>query len=293
MQQGKTDLDNTETLDRRLNAWRPDLADLRLKGKVEAKRFAAGQPARIIQPSADVVRHPAADAPLDTQLLRGDIVDVFERHEGWAWVQNRRDRYVGYVADEALGSVEPAPTNRICVPRTFLYPGPDMKLPRSGVLSLGSLVTMGREQEVRGTRYVVLTTGDAIIANHAKPVGKEQGDFVAIAETLRRTPYLWGGATAFGIDCSGLVQLAMFMTGRIVPRDSDMQAQTLGQILDDDALLQRGDLVFWKGHVAIMRDDKTLIHANGATMDVAVEPLADAIARIEPFYGRPTVRRRP
>ena len=282
--------------DKRLHAFRPDLADARLKGQITAERFVDGRPARIVAAVADMLSEPRPDAGMNTQLLRGDGVTVFEETEGWAWVQATRDGYVGYVSGGFLGDRTDEPTHVVSAPRSFLYPGPDLKLPRSGELSLGSSVIVRDFAETRGTRYALLSTGEAIISGHLRPVGEVSDDYVAIAEQLLMTPYLWGGSTAFGIDCSGLVQLAMRMAGRDVLRDSDMQAATIGEPIEPGegySGLRRGDLVFWKGHVAIMLDGQTMIHANGHTMLVSREGLTDAIDRIGYLYGGPTGFRRP
>ncbi len=282
--------------DQRLHAFRPDLADARLKGQITAERFVEGRPARIVAPVADMLREPRPDAVMNTQLLRGDEVSVFEETEGWAWVQAARDGYVGYVSGGYLGSRADGPTHVVAAPRSFLYPGPDLKLPRLGELSLGSSVIVSDFAETRGTRYALLSTGEAIISGHLRPASEVSHDYVAIAEQLLMTPYLWGGSTAFGIDCSGLVQLAMRMAGRDVLRDSDMQAATIGEPIEPGngySGLRRGDLVFWKGHVAIMTDERTMIHANGHTMLVSREGLTEAIDRIGYLYGGPTGFRRP
>lgn len=282
--------------DSRLHAFRPDLADARLQGEVAAERFVAGRPTRISVPVADVRKAPRPDAGLNTQLLYGDEVLVFEENEGFAWLQAERDGYVGYVSAGDLAPRGAEPTHVVTALRTFVYPGPDMKFPRSGQLSIGSCVAITGFAETRGTRYGLLASGEALVTQHLAPVDTKANDFVLVAERLIDTPYLWGGFSAFGIDCSGLVQLSMRMTGRNVLRDSDMQEASLGTPVDagaDFSQLRRGDLVFWKGHVAIMTDGENMIHANGHTMTVAREGLREAIDRIGYLYGGPTGFRRP
>lgn len=283
-------------LDKRLHAFRNDLADERLQGQVAAERFVPGRPARIAVPVVDMRGAPRPDSGLATQLLRGDNVTVFDEADGWAWIQAERDSYVGYVETAALEAREGVPTHMICVPRTFLYPGPDLKLPRAGVLSMGTELIVVGTAEMRGTSYALLQSGEAVIARHLMPVGDHAADYVAVAETLIDTPYLWGGSSAFGLDCSGLVQLAMRLAGRPAPRDSDMQAAMLGEAFQPApgyCGMRRGDLVFWKGHVAVMTDADNMIHANGHTMLVSREPLREAIDRIGYLYGGPTIFKRP
>jgi cell wall-associated NlpC family hydrolase len=264
------------TLDRRLAAARPDLADERLRGKVTAGRYVAGVPRRVVAPVASLHRDPVPDAPVDTQVLMGEALLVFEEEEGWAWVQSRRDDYVGYVSTDALGAEGAPPTHRVTALRTFLYPGPDLKLPPAAHLSLGAEVSV---TAVDGT-YARLATGGCVFAGHLAPTGDAVADFVAVAESLIGAPYLWGGKSSLGLDCSGLVQLALFMAGVPAPRDSDQQERELGEAIDPDGPLRRGDLVFWKGHVGIMLDAATLLHANGHTMTVVSEPLSEARGRI-------------
>ncbi|PYB70025.1 C40 family peptidase [Rhizobium wuzhouense] len=280
------------TLDRRLHAFRPDLADAALQGQVQATRFVTPEPARITLPVVDLHPTPDMTAGIDTQLLLGEEVSVFERAGGIAWVQAAVDGYVGYLPEAALGAPE-ATTHVISVPRTFLYPGPDLRFPRRDTLSMGSRVRIVGEAETRGTRYGLLADGSALILRHLRPLTDSPAeDFVSVAALFLETPYLWGGKSGLGIDCSGLVQLSMTMAGLKAPRDSDMQAAGLGTPITREEL-QRGDLVFWKGHAAIMEDEEMMIHANGHTMTVARETLADAIERIGWLYGTPTGYRRP
>ncbi|MCT7665397.1 NlpC/P60 family protein [Shinella kummerowiae] len=279
--------------DRRLNAYRPDLAEEALRGTVAAELYVAGTPARVILPVAALRPRPESGAGIDTELLFGEAVRVLDRADGWAWVKSDFDGYVGYLPEAALDTGDAAATHVVAVPRTFAYSGPDLKMPAAFALSVGSRLTATGESETRGTRYLTLEGGQSVVAGHCLAVGKTAGDdYVAIAARFLETPYLWGGRSGFGLDCSALVQLSMMMTGRTAPRDSDMQAAGLGTPIERDAL-RRGDLVFWKGHVAIMEDEKTILHANGHTMSVAREGLEAAIERIGWLYQQPTGYRRP
>jgi len=279
-------------LDRRLNAYRPDLADQALQGQVEAERFVVPQPAMIAAPVVPLRPRPDLTAGIDTELLIGEAVGVLERKDGFAWVKAASDGYVGYLPESALAPSQQL-THVVCVPRTFVYSGADLKFPMRRALSMGSRLSIVGEVETRGMLYLLLSDGDAVIARHLRALSDAAlGDYVDVAARFIETPYLWGGKSAFGIDCSGLVQLSMAMVGEAAPRDSDMQAENLGIVIDRDAL-RRGDLVFWKGHVAIMEDERTLLHANGHTMSVARETLEGAIERIGWLYGQPTGYRRP
>ncbi len=282
-------------LNSRLNAFRPDLADISLKQKASAERYVEGKPARVAVPVANVRRKPDSHSGLDTQLLLGDDVSVFEMREGWAWVQAARDDYVGYVNVGSLTDRHETATHVVAAPRTFVYSGPDLRFPQVEALSMGCGIAIVGHAETRGTRYAMLASGEALIEKHLRPRGERAEDYVAVAETFLNTPYLWGGSSGFGIDCSGLVQLSMRMCGMDVLRDTDMQEQSIGEPLDagaDFRNVRRGDLVFWKGHVAIMTDAENMVHANGHTMLVSHERLDVAIERIGYLYGRPTSFRR-
>ncbi len=283
-------------LDRRLNAYRSDLADERLRGQVNAERFVEPKRKKIATDVADILSAPSSSADLMAQALHGEEVQVFDEDDGFCWVQRCADNYVGYVASAALDEPGSAPTHVVSASRTFIYPEANLKLPIVEKLSMGSKVCVTNSAETRGTNYALLEGGRALFAAHLMPIGDIKSDFVSVAETLLHTPYLWGGNSGFGIDCSGLVQLAFGMCGKYVMRDTDMMMNSLGLLLETDAgfeNLQRGDLVFWKGHIGIMSDAETLLHASAHTMNVAKEPLAKAVERIAYLYGKPLCVRRP
>lgn len=274
----------TTILDRRITPARPDLAARRLEGQVEARSFVDPVPMRVAAPSAPLHREPRPDAPLDTEALCGERVDVYERFEGWAWVQLRSDGYVGYLPDDALRGDALVPTHHVSTLRTFVYPGPSMKLPPLAALSLGAGVTVTGE----AGEFAVLSefgrfaTG-YVFAGHVAAVDAPAADFVAVAESFLNVPYLWGGKTSLGLDCSGLTQLALAAAGIASPRDSDMLEAGIGApVAFDESLqgLRRGDLVFWKGHVGILTDPETLLHATAYSMTVMSEPLRAARDRI-------------
>lgn len=280
------------TLDRRLNAFRPDLAEASLRGKVEAERFVEGSKAQIVTPVVALRPEPDLASGIDTELLMGEEVTVFERSNGWCWVKSLSDGYVGYLPEGAVKEGTAAATHIVIPQRTFLYPEPELRKPHVTVLSMGSRVRVSGTAEARGNHYVVLEDGTAIFARHVESIGhNDGGDYVDVALRFLETPYLWGGRSGLGIDCSGLVQLALSMTGRAAPRDTDMQAAGLGEPIAREEL-RRGDFVFWKGHVAIMEDPETMVHANGHTMTVARENFAAAVERIGWLYQQPTGYRR-
>ena len=283
-----------QVLDPRLNAYRIDLADEKLRNQVASENYTSSRPAHVISHFADILKEPDHDSGLQTQILSGHDLEVFENRNGWSWIQRQVDGYVGYVASDQLTDGTFPATHMILNPRTFLYPEPDLKSPRCGYLSMGSRVWVTGSTETRGTRYAELKNGSYVVEKHLIAIGEWRDDPVAVAETLLHAPYLWGGDSGFGIDCSGLVFLSNMLCGIKVLRDSDMQALTIGVELETDyKSLRRGDLVFWKGHVGMMADHEFLLHANGNTMNVAIERLDEAIERIGYLYGQPTAVRRP
>jgi len=266
--------------DPRLTPARPDLAAKYLEGKVEAARFITGEEFEIFDGIAPMRRDPFSGAALDTQALKGERVTVYDRtDEGWAWGQLQGDGYVGWLPDLALYRPGPEPTHKVTALRTFAFPGPSIKLPPVDTLPLGARIAVVRVQD----SFAVTSEGHYLPQQHLRPVDVFEQDFVAVAERFVGTPYLWGGKSSLGIDCSGLVQVALSASGTGCPRDSDMQESGLGRTLSaaETSHLQRGDLIFWKGHVAIARDATTIVHANAHHMATAIENTRDAIARIK------------
>lgn len=267
-------------LDPRLTPARGDIAAKSLQGKVTAARFVEGEAFEINATLAPVREAPSTEAMLSTQALKGERVTIYDRNsEGWAWGQLETDGYVGWLADAALARPGTAPTHKVTAIRTFGFPGPSIKLPPSDTLMMGSRLTIMRDDGV----FSITREGWYVPSVHLAGLDNHAPDFVAVAERFVGTPYLWGGKSSLGIDCSGLVQVSLQAAGNECPRDSDMQQHMLGRELQaaDAGRLQRGDLVFWKGHVAIVRDAETIVHANAFHMATVIENTKQALARIK------------
>jgi hypothetical protein len=274
--------------DPRITLARPDLADAALEGRVRAGRFSAPRPRRCARPTAALRKAADANAEQLDELLFGEIFDVLDESDGWAWGQARRDGYVGHVLASDLDADLSPPTHWQRALRTPVFSRPDMRSPVLGFHSMNSLVRI----DGADGRFVRAAGSGWVFEQHLAPLGEVEGDWVAAAERYFGAPYLWGGRGSLGIDCSGLVQQALYACGQGCPRDSDQQREVGGAV--EEADLGRGDLVFWSGHVAMMVDEARIIHANGHHMAVEVEPLAAAIERIERAgVGKPLGYRRP
>ncbi|WP_050387194.1 C40 family peptidase [Bradyrhizobium pachyrhizi] len=266
--------------DPRLTPARADLAAKYLEGKVKALRFVEGEVLEVGDAIAPLRQAPASDAEQMTQALWGERVTVYDRNgEGWAWGQLADDGYVGWIPEAALAKPGAVPTHKVTALRTLAFPGASIKLPPVEALAMGTKLAIVREDGA----FAVTREGWHLPRRHLAPLDTMADDFVAIAEQFVGTPYLWGGKSSLGIDCSGLVQIALTAAGTGCPRDSDMQQEGLGRELTaaESKHLQRGDLIFWKGHVAIVRDATTIVHANAHHMATVVENTQAAIARIK------------
>ncbi len=277
--------------DKRLNAWRPDLAESALKGRVEALRFTDGVVKQLRTPVASLRRQPEASSMQVTEVLMGERLRVLDQKDGWAWVKLEADGYVGYVDASALRAEVLEATHEVATLSTLVYPKADLKSqPAHMIPMLAELTVIAEEKD-----YLLLATGGYVFAKHVRPLRSGIGDFVDVAERFLFAPYYWGGKTIRGLDCSGLVQVSFNAVGWPALRDSDMQEETLGSILPESqhSSLRRGDLVFWDGHVGIMADAENLLHASGHHMMVAIEPLKATVAR-SVAKGKPITKiRRP
>ncbi len=273
--------------DPRITLARPDLADARLEGILRAERFALPSPRQCAAPLTALRADPRVDAEQVSQLLFGERFDVLEETNGFGWGQARRDGYVGYAPLDHLAPAGNPATHWICARATHAFAGPSIKAPAAGTLSFGAMVAITEESEALALAPAI----GWIARTHLMPVGMTLEDPAAVAEGFLGAPYLWGGRGSDGLDCSGLVQQALFACGRACPRDTYQQATLGSGVARED--LARGDLVFWRGHVGIMLDAARLIHANAYHMAVAIEPFADAATRISARGGgEPTAFRR-
>lgn len=273
--------------DPRITPWRDGIAARSLEGVIEAEVYLDPKAMGCMAAATGIRSAPDANAEQMDQLLFGERFEVLEEEGAWLFGQAARDGYVGFVEAAALAPAGPLPTHRISALRTYAFAEPSIKSRASGPYSMNSLVAVeavdGKLAKVAGAGWMT--------AAHLEPIGMFEDDWVAVAERFVGAPYLWGGRESLGLDCSGLIQQALFACGRACPRDTDQQ-QALGAPITADEF-GRGDLVFWKGHVALGLGDGRIVHANGHHMATVIEPLAEAIARIDAAgSGQPTAYRR-
>ncbi len=269
--------------DPRLTLARPDVADARLEGVLPARRYARSTPLRIGLASTGLHRAPDQASERMDELVYGENFDVLGEDGAFLWGQARRDGYVGYVSRDAFWPTGSGlPTHRVSALRSFAFTEPSIKARAAGPFSLNALVRVLAEEG----SFSASDDGLWFWTGHLAPIGLFERDAASVAERFLGTPYLWGGRTSVGLDCSGLIQQSLYACGLACPRDTDLQAG-LGHSVER-ANLVRGDLVCWRGHIGMMLDGSRLIHANASHMCVAIEPLDEAIARI----GPPTALRR-
>ncbi len=282
----------SERPDPRRNAYREDMAASSLSERVRAPRYVDGVSQQVIAARVPVRSAPKFRAPLMTEALHGETITVYDSRDGWVWGQLQRDGYVGYMPADHLSANVFKPTHAVRVRATHVYPAPDIKTPPLDMLTFGARVTAdGREG-----RFFSLSRGGYVFAEHFVGAPDKLKDYVRAAERLVGTPYLWGGKTSLGLDCSALVQLSLHAAGIECPRDTDMQEGEAGEpvegIFEDDGALrgglERGDLIFWKGHVAIAQSGDWIVHASGHQMETVMEPVRHALERIDQSWGKPT-----
>ena len=281
---------NEGSLDPREHPFRERVAASYLKGRVEADRFVDGHMYKVVTGVLPI--HAAGDprSGRTSELLFGERFMAYETVGGWVWGQNQADGYVGFVRADGLTPDEGAPSHEISTLRVHAYEKPDLKSTPVALLHMTSRVQV--TDEVAG--HCRIDTGGWVPRGHLAPIGEVETDIIASARRFLHTPYLWGGRSSLGLDCSALVQLALMRNGRSSPRDSDQQERTIGTKVDAgiDAA-RRGDLLFLKGHVVILSEPDVVLHANAHHMAVVEEPLGEFLERMRGLGLVVTTVRRP
>lgn len=271
-------------LDPRVHAFRPDIADLALAGQVFASHYARPETWRCANPSNMIHGNPSVEATATSQLLHGEEFAVIDINGGWAWGYSRHDHYVGYTPIAGLSKGRSSPTHMVTAPAALVFAEPDFKAPLVARLPIGARIAA---VEIADNGFI--GAGDGWIhPRHLSGINMTAADPVAVTERLLGMPYLWGGRGGDGIDCSGLVQIALGLCGTYAPRDSDQQLNTLGEPVETGAL-RRGDLVFFPGHVGWMVDEERLIHASAHWMQVITEPLSDVERLLKAGHDKPVI----
>lgn len=268
---------SVRSLDPREHPFRADLAASYLEGKVDAPRFVDGEMHKVAVGVLPLHREPDAGSGRDSELLFGERFMVYDHACDWVWGQNQTDGYVGYALAEALSPDDGAPTHEIVVPRTHAFEKPDLKTRPVALLHMTSRVEVDDE----AGDYCRVDAGGWVPRRHLARIGQADTDIVETARRFMHTPYLWGGRSSLGMDCSALVQFALIRAGRSAPRDSDQQERSIGAVVDGGVeAAVPGDLLYLKGHVVMLAEPNSVIHANAHHMAVAKEPLGGFLERM-------------
>lgn len=241
---------------------------------------------RVIVPAAWMYETPSTDSRVSNQLLHGESVDIIDQRGGWRHVTAARDGYTGWVDGAALGHLDPSPAHHVCVPFAPIYAAPDIKHAPMHALPLNSTVALNGPSIQARPAFVPLLQGGFIIASHVAPA-VQASDPLLIAKSFLGTPYAWAGRTYRGIDCSGLVQMALWACGKRCPRDSGDQWAALGRALGENETPHEGDLVFFPGHVGFYIGEGELLHANATHMQTTIDPLEEVIAWVARDHDTP------
>ncbi|MCW2391530.1 hypothetical protein M2336_003375 [Sphingobium sp. B1D7B] len=277
-------LDGTSrSYDPRVRAIRPDLADVALADLYFAPHYAAPVPRSCVVAATMLRAAPDVAASAVSELLYGESFHMLDARAGWAWGYCGHDHYVGYVPLDALG--EPVEASHVARGLAPVFAAADIKSPVQMLLPAGA--------KLAGTAQGDFLAIDAgfVHQRHVRTLADVESDWVAVAERHLGAPYIWGGR-GLGLDCSGLAQIALAACGINAPRDTDQQAEAVGEALGDNAALRRGDIIFFPGHVGLMVDGERLIHANAHAMAVTIEPLNDVVARLRDTHEQPVTGRR-
>ncbi|MBL4618301.1 MAG: C40 family peptidase [Robiginitomaculum sp.] len=276
----------SQQFDPRITPARSDLAAEHLRGIVTAEKFVSGNTLSVITEMSDLLAQPKLDQSLQSQLLFGEQFVCLESKDGWAWGQSVRDGYVGYVRASALQEQTAIPDHWISSLRTPVFSQANLKSPIVGYLHRNSQIHISKTSD----DYCHVGMG-WVAKCDIQAINSPAEDWVEVAKTYLHSPYVWGGRSSFGLDCSALIQNSLQAAGISCPRDSDMQEEQLGKPVRTSDFT-RGDLLFWKGHVGVMVCRDNFLHANAASMKTVIEPVSEAINRIEKTAGPITSIRR-
>ena len=265
-------------LDPREFAFRPTIAASYLQGIVAADQFSDGVVCSVTESVLPLKNKPNDQAERASEMLFGEKFIVYERQGAWAWGQSQTDGYVGFVKINGLSDQPASPTHEIKELKTFVYQRPDIKSPVIKELSMGSRVSL----KEKGENFICLKEGGWIVKKHVVELNIKEASFIAVAKKYIGTPYLWGGRSSNGLDCSALVQLSLSRVGILAPRDTDQQEETVGCFCGKNPEgIEKGDLLYTQGHVAISSGRDLVLHANVHHMRVVEEPLQAFLSRLD------------